>query len=183
MPETLVTPRMSLRPLRVSDAGLMTMYSSDERVARMTSSIPHPYPPGAAETFIESIESGRVDQEPWAMDATRSGGQELIGVISLKADCGELGYWVGPPFWNTGYASEAVIEVVRHLFEDREMPELRARVFTDNPASRHVLEKTGFVVTGEGEGFSVSRAAAVPEWLLVLDRASWQKTTRQSALG
>ena len=34
------TSRFVLRPLRTSDAGLITHYASDERVARMTSSIP-----------------------------------------------------------------------------------------------------------------------------------------------
>ena len=41
------TERLLLRPLRRSDHGLLEMYSSDERVARMTRSIPHPLPPGA----------------------------------------------------------------------------------------------------------------------------------------
>ncbi|MDO7157367.1 hypothetical protein Q5N84_19030, partial [Acinetobacter baumannii] len=46
------SPRFELRPLKKSDAGLMTMYSADRRVAEMTTSIPHPLPPGAAEAFI-----------------------------------------------------------------------------------------------------------------------------------
>ena len=183
MPETLITPRLSLRPLRGSDAGLMTLYSSDLRVAKMTSSIPHPYPPGAAETYIETVQTGRSDQDPWVMDATRSGGQELVGVITLKAKSGQLGYWVGPPFWNTGYASEAVAEVVRHLFEDSGMDHLNAVVFTDNPASRHVLEKAGFEVTGEEDGFSVARSIGVREWQLSLSRMTWSHTHRAAAMG
>ena len=38
--------RFLLRPLRTSDAGLIGLYTADERVARMTSRIPHPLPPG-----------------------------------------------------------------------------------------------------------------------------------------
>ena len=48
----IATERFVLRPLRRSDAGLISLYSSDERVARMTTSIPHPLPPGATEAFI-----------------------------------------------------------------------------------------------------------------------------------
>ena len=44
--------RFLLRPLRTSDAGLIGLYTADERVARMTSSIPHPLPPGSTEAFV-----------------------------------------------------------------------------------------------------------------------------------
>ena len=40
-----------LRPLRLSDAGLIALYTGDERVARMTRTIPHPLPPGVAEAL------------------------------------------------------------------------------------------------------------------------------------
>ena len=41
------TERFDLRPLRRSDMGLIEYYAGDERVARMTTSIPHPLPPGS----------------------------------------------------------------------------------------------------------------------------------------
>jgi RimJ/RimL family protein N-acetyltransferase len=47
-PPVIEAPRLVLRPLRPSDAGLMTLYASDRRVAEMTTSIPHPLPPGMA---------------------------------------------------------------------------------------------------------------------------------------
>ncbi|MEL6477736.1 MAG: GNAT family protein [Pseudomonadota bacterium] len=182
MPQTLVTPRLSLRALRASDAGLMTHYCSDLRLAQMVS-IPHPYPPGAAEAFIASVTGGRVSEEVWAMDATRSGGEELLGVISYKPDSESIGYWVGWPFWNTGYASEALLEVVRHLFEDRGSATLSATVSTDNPASRYVLEKAGFQVVQEADGFSIVRAEAVRQWHLALSSADWHSSQRRTAFG
>lgn len=46
VPETLIaTERFDLRPIRASDSGLVGLYAGDERVARFTSSIPHPIPP------------------------------------------------------------------------------------------------------------------------------------------
>ena len=40
----IVAERFDLRPLRVSDAGLIGMNAGDVRVARFTRSIPHPLP-------------------------------------------------------------------------------------------------------------------------------------------
>ena len=48
----IVAERFDLRPLRVSDAGLIGMNAGDVRVARYTRSIPHPLPPGATEALI-----------------------------------------------------------------------------------------------------------------------------------
>ena len=45
--------RLVLRPVRLSDAGLISLYAGDIRIAAGTRSIPHPLPPGAAEAFVE----------------------------------------------------------------------------------------------------------------------------------
>jgi RimJ/RimL family protein N-acetyltransferase len=158
-------PRMLLRPLRPSDAGLLAMYAGDRRVAEMTSIIPHPYPPGAAEGFIaRSLAPGRAEVV-WSMDATEMGGAELMGVISLRQmdrDQSEIGYWVAPTMWNTGFASEAVRALVaanplgnRTIF---------ASVFQDNPGSARVLTNAGFDYLGDAETFSVARGAKVATW-------------------
>jgi RimJ/RimL family protein N-acetyltransferase len=163
MVDTLRTERLILRPLRASDAGPMTLYASDPRVARMTTSIPHPYPPGAAEAYIERS-AGRAAERAWAIDAIRGpgGGDEMVGVISYRPATRSLAYWVGPPFWNTGYATEAVARLAEHLFATEPVEALSAAVLADNPASIHVLEKAGFAADGEAMLHSVARGAMAP---------------------
>ena len=173
MVETISTERLVLRPLRLSDVGPATLHSSDERVARMTTSIPHPYPPGAAQAYIRGILNGRRTEDAWAIDATPSDGEELIGVISYKSGPKELGYWVGPPYWNAGYATEAVKAVVAHLFAVRGIERLNATVFADNAASAAVLIKVGFRKTGQSQNFSVARGESVANRVFQLDRADW----------
>lgn len=73
------TERFDLRPLRRSDKGLIEHYGSDERVAKMTTSIPHPLPPGMVEGFIARACSEERDEDVWAIDGTKSGGSELKG--------------------------------------------------------------------------------------------------------
>lgn len=159
------TERFDLRPLRRSDMGLIEMYGGDERVARMTTSIPHPLPPGVAEAFVARAMSDDREEDVWAMDGTKSDGAELMGLISLKKmdrNQSEVGYWVAPPFWNTGLASDAV----QALVDANPMGNatMFASVFQDNPASARVLTHCGFQYLGDAESFSVARDTTVATW-------------------
>lgn len=158
-------PRMILRPVRASDVGLLSLYASDRRVAEMTTTIPHPLPPGAAEAFVAQAMRTDTDEFVWAMDAVDFGGAELLGVISLtRMDRGqsEIGYWVAPAMWNTGFASEAVGALVAANPLDNKT--IFGSVFQDNPSSARVLTNAGFEYLGDAEAFSVARGAKVPTW-------------------
>ncbi|MGV6813206.1 MAG: GNAT family N-acetyltransferase [Brevirhabdus sp.] len=157
--------RFDLRALRASDAGPMSLYAGDDRVANMTTSIPHPYPPGAAEAYIASVTGENPRQHVWVIDGTRAGQAELLGLISLMplgSKQAEIGYWIAPPMWNTGIASEAVAT----LLEANPLGNSAyfAQVFQDNPGSARVLTNHGFEYIGDAEAFSVSRGANVPTW-------------------
>lgn len=168
VPEAIAAGRFVLRPLRVSDEGLVGLYAGDARVAEATRSIPHPLPPGAAEAFIARAMSGETRGTIWAMDGAAMGFSELLGVISLKPmDRGqsEVGFWVAPQMWNTGIASEAVRALVgANPLGDRT---LFAEVFQDNPGSAKVLTNCGFEYLGDAETFSVARGARVPTWTYI----------------
>ena len=160
--------RFDLRPLRVSDKGLIELYAGDARVAGNTTSIPHPLPPGAADDYIRRSQAEDRAEDVWAMDGTRSGGYELMGVIGLKRmdrNQSEIGYWVAPAFWNSGIAQEAVAAILGANPLNSET--IFASVFQDNPASARVLTNAGFEYIGEAEAHSVSRGANVPTWTYI----------------
>lgn len=159
------TERFRLRPLQPSDVGLIEHYTSDKRVATMTTSIPHPLPPGAAKAFIDRSLSSRRDEDVWVIDGIDAGGAEVMGVISLQRmdrNQSEVGYWVAPPFWNTGLASEAVEALV--TANPLGNATMFASVFQDNPASARVLTHCGFEYIGDAESFSVARNTTVKTW-------------------
>ncbi|GAA4228206.1 GNAT family N-acetyltransferase [Sagittula sp. NFXS13] len=162
---TVETERFDLRPVRRADMGLWEMYASDARVATMTPTIPHPLPPGTAENFVTLAMSTDREIDFWTMDGTKSGNSEFMGVIKLlrmDRNQSEVRYWVAPPFWNTGLASEAV----RALVDANPMSNetMFASVFQDNPASAKVLVNCGFEYIGDAESFSIARNATVPTW-------------------
>jgi RimJ/RimL family protein N-acetyltransferase len=162
--------RFLLRPVRKSDAGLFAMYAGDKRVAEATRSIPHPLPPGAAEAFVARAMRAGGDEAVWVMDGSANGLAEVLGVISLKRmdegkwnrDQSEVGYWVAPAFWNTGFASEAVRALI--AANPLKSRTIFAEVFQDNAGSARVLTNAGFQYLGDAETFSVARGARVPTW-------------------
>ena len=171
----LTTRRMRLRGLTRADAALIELYASDPKVARMTMSIPHPYPPGFAEALVERNLNAAPSNQIWALDAGSERENGLIGLIRCKLnDAGgaEIAYWVAPALWGAGYASEAVRAVVAHLAEAG-VPTVAAQVFQDNAASARVLMRCGFSYLGEGESHSTARGAMVPTF-------RYQRDTRTS---
>ena len=157
--------RFDLRPLRASDAGLIAMNAGDERVARATPNIPHPYPPGAAPALIARAQSGDRAEDIWAIDGTRAGGPEVMGLVSLsRVDAGqsEIAYWVAPAWWNTGIASDAVEAIL--AANPHAARTVFASVFQDNAASARVLTNCGFRYLGDAESHCVARGANVPTW-------------------
>ena len=99
------------------------------------------------------------------MDGTKAGASELMGIISLERmdrEQSEVSYWVAPPYWNTGLASDAVQALVEaNPMQNKTM---FASVFQDNPASARVLTHCGFEYLGDAESFSLARDTTVPTW-------------------
>ena len=149
---TLTTARLVLRPFRVDDASDIQRLAGEREVARNTMLIPHPYEDGEAERWIgthqEIYESGQ--GVTFAIERREDG--SLVGSIGLvifeKHKSGELGYWVGKPYWNNGYCTEASLAILKYGFESRNLHRIHAKFYTRNPASGRVLQKIG--MTHEG---------------------------------
>ncbi|KIT16204.1 GNAT family N-acetyltransferase [Jannaschia aquimarina] len=166
------TERLCLRPMRRSDMGLIDLYAGDVRVAEMTTSIPHPLPPGTTDTFVTRTLSGENSETIWIMDAEAAGLGELVGLIGLQPmDRGqaEIGYWVAPMVWNTGLATEAL----RALMEANPLgcAQVFGKVFQDNPASARVLTNSGFDYIGDAEAYCPARGSVQPQWTYIRQMA------------
>jgi len=137
----LRTERLLLRPFTLDDAPDVKRLAGAREVALNTLHIPHPYPDGAAEAWIEK--HGKGPEVTFAIEAKG----QLAGAIGLVLDPthdrAELGYWIGMPFWGRGYATEAGRAIVRVGFEEHGLNKIFAHVFKRNPASARVLQKIG----------------------------------------
>jgi RimJ/RimL family protein N-acetyltransferase len=78
----------------------------------------------------------------------------------------EVGYWIGRKFWGQGIATAALRLFLQEL---KERP-LYAHVAKHNIASRRVLEKCGFRLLREDNGYSLEPdGPPLPEYILLLD--------------
>jgi ribosomal-protein-alanine N-acetyltransferase len=146
-----------LEPIGLTHAAAVQNLASDPRIAA-TSNVPHPYPSDGAVTWIKYTtaqrEQGREANYAIVADVDGAAGTlvGVCGVLNIEGmpRRGELGYWVGVPYWGRGFASAGARELVRVVFEYLGLEELHSSCLVNNPASFRVLEKTGFRHVGYG---------------------------------
>lgn len=156
MPNTqplLQTRRLRLRGFERKDAERVRELAGAREIADTTISIPHPYPSGAAERWIEVLPQlfAAGVAAHFALTCADSG--ELVGSIGLREidrehSQAELGFWIGVPWWGRGYATEAARAVIRFGFEELEINRIYAHHMVRNPASGQVLRKIGMTQEG-----------------------------------
>jgi RimJ/RimL family protein N-acetyltransferase len=143
----LVTDRLRLRPLRKDDLERFAELASAPEVYATTLNLPRPYTVECARDFI------KFQRDAWAegvglqlMIAERESDQP-VGTLGLnierRMDRGELGYWVGVPYWNRGYATEASSAIAGYGFEHLGLVRIWAGHFVGNEASGRVQQKIG----------------------------------------
>jgi RimJ/RimL family protein N-acetyltransferase len=173
----LETKRLWLRWPRVADAKGVARYSSRWEVARMTSRIPHPYPPGEAERFIFfAREANALGRDLILIIAPIRGKRDPIGMISLESRRQgrlTLGYALAPEVWGKGFATEAALAAIEAGFALTDAVEMLATAHVENAASRRVLDKCGFTHSGRGFEGAPARGGMVPCDRFSLARAVW----------
>ena len=146
--------RIILRPWRDSDAETLFKWASDPDVGPRAGWAPHK----SVEESLGIIRTVFCDAtNTWAIELKETG--EAIGAMGYGPSCdcklpareGEplAGYWVAKPYWNQGICTEALKLMIEHIRKTTDIRSLISGHFTDNPASGRVMEKCGFVPTGE----------------------------------
>ena len=147
------TKRLLFRSWRESDAEELFRLASDPDVGPRAGWPPHK----SVEESLEIINTVFNSDHVWALVLKETG--QPIGCmgyydhsesnIDIAEGEAEVGYWIGKPFWNQGYCTEALREMIDYCFNSKGFLTLWADHFVDNPASRKVMEKCGFRDTGD----------------------------------
>ena len=147
------TSRLILRPWRDSDAEVLFKWASDPDVGPRAGWPPHK----SVEESLEVIRTIFHNDTTWAIELKETG--EPVGAMGfLSAEDTNLpsresepmvGYWVCKPYWNKGICTEALRLMIDHVRKTTSVKSLIGSHFVDNPASGRVMEKCGFISTGE----------------------------------
>jgi len=173
------TERLILRPWRESDAETLFKWASDPEVGPKAGWLPHQN----VEESREVIRNILVGEGMWAVEWKAT--SEPIGCVGyllasssnlkIERDQGEVGYWIARPYWGKGICTEALRLVIDHCFQLKCLSVLWGSYFSENPASGRVMEKCGFVDTGEE---TVCQNLAIgsdsPVKIMRLNREQWR---------
>ena len=137
---------ISIRAFHPDDEPHLIELANNERVTRyLRDHFPRPYTRRDALYWIEEGSGNELGQHfAVSLNGNCIGS---VGVFWGRDEYrygGEVGYWVGEPYWGRGYATRAVELLSEWLLANTSLLRFEARVIDRNLASMRVLEKCGF---------------------------------------
>ncbi len=177
-PPTLASARLRLRPYTEADIAELLPIIGTREVAATTLRIAHPYTEQDARGFL-ALTKDR--DKLWLAITLRDTGRQIGGVgmrLDVQHRHGELGYWLGVPYWGKGYATEAGREMLRYGFEELQLHRIFASHFKHNSASGKILKKLGMRYEGCQRQHLRKWEEFVDSELYGILRDEWQQNNR-----
>jgi RimJ/RimL family protein N-acetyltransferase len=138
---------IELREWRLSDAASLAENANNINIwNNLRDGLPHPYTEEDGKQFIEMALS---QPKPATLLAMVVDGKAVGSIgITLHTDVerisAEMGYFIGEKYWNKGFVTEAVKQMLAYSFSHFPLRKIYATPFDFNIASHKVLEKAGF---------------------------------------
>lgn len=149
----LHTDRLLLRMPVAGDIPRLVEYANHPSISKMTLNVPHPYHEKDAISWINMANQGFEEKNHFVFAICKLSDDQFMGGIGLRLNNrfnhAELGFWIGTPFWNNGYVTEATGKILEFGFERIGLHKIFATHFVDNPASGKVMINNGMVKEGE----------------------------------
>ena len=152
------TKRLVLKKPRHKDKQLIVSQIGDWEVSKWLSRVPYPYSENDANEWIQAISREELTFNIFENDSLVGG----IELTSHEDSCYELGFWLGRQHWRQGFATEAGKGLLHYAVEDLGIRNFKSSYIKGNGASARVLAKLGFIKSGEGEIYCLSRKETLP---------------------
>lgn len=149
------TERLMLRPATPGDAETITPHCAEPRIFRMLTRMP---PNQSLEDTRAFLAKTAADETThvftiWSQNAFSG----LVSIEQQPIGTYALGYWSPVSAWGLGYMTEAASALRDAFVHETGVRVLQSGVFHDNPASRRILQKLGFLQAGWSEKYSLGR--------------------------
>jgi len=163
----LQTERLLLNQPKWTDVPIIVSYAGNIKIVENTRSMPHPYYEEDAISWINMVNQGFRKKDQFIFAVRSKSANEFIGGVGLTLDLqnnrAELGYWIAEPFWNQGYATEAVGGILKFGFETLGLNKITAVYLTTNSASGKVMTKNRMVKEAELKDHDIKRGHTVKD--------------------
>lgn len=165
MNTNLQTERLYLRQIQISDAPYLFAFWSDPIVTEFMNIEPFQCIE-EAEEMILVLNKLALKNKAIRYTILLKGTNKIIGscgynCIDKNNARAEIGYELGKDFWGKGYASEAILTLMKEGFNERKLNRIEAKVEPQNSKSIKVLEKLGFFFEGTLRQYEKSDGAFV----------------------
>ena len=149
-------------------APLAALLSDPEVLAGTTAPMPQ-----AAADVQRRADRGRASDDEVVFAIDRLEDRRTIGGCGLKGiDAAtrraELGVWIGKPFWNRGYGTDAVRTLCRYGFRFLNLQRIGLDLVATNERARRAYEKVGFTIEGRRRRFEFADGAYVDSLVMGL---------------
>ncbi len=147
----LHTQRLTLRPLKVSDAAhIFISWGSDENVSKYVRWTTHKTQQETKQWLLAEQNSVDDDNYTWGFELKSTG--KLIGsggiVFNNQKKCYELGYNLMQAEWGKGFAFEASKKILEFAKTNLHQNQIYCCHALENLASQSVINKLGFKYCG-----------------------------------
>lgn len=143
------TKRILLCKLHSSHIPEMVKYANNRKISDHIVNMPYPYTEINASIKLGMVSKGFETGKLYSFALVEIGTRNFVGEVTLNVTdvdkrIAELGYWIAEPFWNNGYATEAVEAIVRYGLENVGLNTIYATCKPRNIPSHNVLLKNNF---------------------------------------
>ncbi|MBU3146545.1 GNAT family N-acetyltransferase [Clostridium sp. CF012] len=151
----LITDRLIIRPIAEQDRSDICEYGCDEDTGKYM--IYWPKSKENIRKFIDqcttSMNSNTVTWYEFTIQLKEN--NKVIGNISLeiKENFAEIGWISNKAYWNNGYMSEAVREIIKYAFHKLNITKIMSTCTNKNRASYRVMEKCGMTKIKEEKNY------------------------------
>ncbi len=141
------TERLVIGKILFTDIDAIVSYANNKKLSEKMLTFPFPYTEENAIWWINNSYQSFNAKSAYIFAIRIKENNAFVGGIGLHLDNhrkAELGYWIAEPFWNNGFATEAVKAITKFGFENIHLNKIFALYFEDNPSSGKVLQKNNF---------------------------------------
>ncbi|WP_297091759.1 GNAT family N-acetyltransferase [uncultured Draconibacterium sp.] len=170
------TPRLNLRPIRLSDKESLFAYRSDAEANKYQGAVPKSI--NDAGQFIKNTARTPNIAGTWFQLAIiEKESQEMIGDLGINFHKENyfrvsLGYTVAKQKQGKGFATEALRHVIDHVFREMGKNEILVHIDPENRASIRVAEKLGFTDT-QNEIVTEMHGQSFTDRIYCLTKSDW----------